>query len=466
MNNIIQHFHEKITSELGKEVENIFLNGEGDITKIINLVKENLDELGCKILKAVLEDLDQMIKESAERKKNWVVQQSEMKKTLITVFGEVQYFRVYYKSKGDQGFTYLVDDIVGIERYQRLDEGLTAKMVALTSDFSYQKSVELAVSGVKLSRQTAKNKIRQVGEIDNSELDEEVEEKRKVKRLYVEADEDHIALQHGKKKTITRLVYVHEGVEKVSKTRNKLKSPKYFSGLYKNRVEDLWLEVIDYIYDNYELDEIETIYLAGDGAEWIKAGLHWLPKVKYILDRYHLNKYVTKATGHRPKMRFKLWEALNECDLEQVEEVFAAIIEDAEKETKLNTVKKSRHYILSNWSGIVRYREDPNAMGCSAEGHVSHILAHRMSSRPMGWSIPGAEQMSRLRAFKFNGGTAANICKLLKRNKKEKVIELQTQKMIKRKTGRSLYAEPKEVMPAIKRGLVDGTYRAVKAYAF
>ncbi len=123
-------------------------------------------------------------------------------------------------------------------------------------------------------------------------------------------------------------------------------------------------------------------------------------------------------------------------------------------------------YILLNWSGIVRYREDPYAMGCSAEGHVSHILAHRMSSRPMGWSIPGAEQMSRLRAFKFNGGTAADICKLLKRNKKEKVIEMQTQKMIKRNTGRYLYPEPKEVMPAIKRGLVDGTYRAVKAYAF
>ena len=466
MNNIIQHFQEKITSELKKEVENIFIHGNGGITEIINLVKENLDELGCKILKAVLEDLDKMIKESTERKKNWVVQQKAMKKTLITVFGEVQYFRAYYKSKGDKGFTYLVDDVVGIERYQRLDEGLIAKIVALTSDFSYQKSVELSVPGVKLSRQTAKNKIRQVGEIDNSELDEEVEEKRKVKRLYVEADEDHIALQHGKKKTITRLVYVHEGIEKVNKTRNKLKNPKYFSGLYKNNVEDLWLEVLDYIYDNYELDEIETIYLAGDGAKWIKTGLNWLPKVKYILDRYHLNKCVTKATGHKPKMRFKLWEALNECDLKEVKEVFAAIIDDTEKETKLKAVKDARYYIISNWNGIVRYREDPYSMGCSAEGHISHILAHRMSSRPMGWSIPGAEQMSRLRAFKFNGGKTADICKLLKRNKKEKVIDLQTQKMIKRKTGRSLYSEPKEVMPALKRGLIDGTYRAVKSYAF
>jgi len=154
--------------------------------------------------------------------------------------------------------------------------------------------------------------------------------------------------------------------------------------LYKNSVEDLWLEVLDYIYDNYELDEIETIYLDAYEVEWIKTGLHWLPKVKYILDRYHLNKCVIKATGHKPKIRFKLWEALNECNLEQVKEVFAAIIEDTEKETKLKAVKDARHYILSNWGDIIRYREDPYTMGCSAEGHVSHILAHRMSSRPIG----------------------------------------------------------------------------------
>jgi len=39
-------------------------------------------------------------------------------------------------------------------------------------------------------------------------------------------------------------------------------------------------------------------------------------------------------------------------------------------------------------------------LGCSAEGHVSHVLSERMSSRPLGWSRQGAEQMARLRAFK------------------------------------------------------------------
>jgi len=466
MDIIIQQFYEKVTSELEKQVEKIFIEGDGDITEVINTVQDNLDELGCNIIKEFLEECDQKIKESTERKKHWVVQQKDMEKTLITVFGEVKYFRVYYKSKVDKRFTYLLDDIVGIKRYQRMDNGLTSKIIELASDHSYQKSADLAVKGVKISRETVKNKIRKLGEIDNRELEEERKEKKKVKRLYVEADEDHIALQHDGKSTISRLIYVHEGLERVNKTRNKLKNVKYFSGLYKNNVEDLWLEVIDYIDDNYDVEKIETTYLAGDGAGWIKEGLNWLPRPKYVLDRYHLNKYVLKATGHLPKIRFWLWEGLNECDIDKVKEIFKEIIKNTKKETKLKAVKESRVYILSNWGGIVRYYKDPYALGCSAEGHISHILSQRMSSRPLGWSILGAEQMSRMRAFKFNGGKAEDIYKLIKQKKKDKKIEIKTERIFKRSKTKNLYPEAKEVLPALKSGKVNGTYRAIKAYAF
>lgn len=49
--------------------------------------------------------------------------------------------------------------------------------------------------------------------------------------------------------------------------------------------------------------------------------------------------------------------------------------------------------------------------GCSAEGHVSHVLSDRMSSRPMGWSQTGADRMSKLRGYEKNHG-------------REKIIEL------------------------------------------
>ena len=34
--------------------------------------------------------------------------------------------------------------------------------------------------------------------------------------------------------------------------------------------------------------------------------------------------------------------------------------------------------------------------GCSAEGHVTHVLSARLSFRPMGWSETGAETIARL----------------------------------------------------------------------
>nr|WP_279238002.1 UPF0236 family protein [Candidatus Galacturonibacter soehngenii] len=53
---------------------------------------------------------------------------------------------------------------------------------------------------------------------------------------------------------------------------------------------------------------------------------------------------------------------------------------------------------------------------CSAEGHISHILADRMSSRPLGWSKTGADKMSRLRIYKSN---KADILELVRYQKQE-----------------------------------------------
>ena len=66
-----------------------------------------------------------------------------------------------------------------------------------------------------------------------------------------------------------RLIYVYEGYKVVSKYRNKLKNVKYFSGVYSN-TENLWLEVADYIYNNYDIENIEKVFISGDGVAWKK----------------------------------------------------------------------------------------------------------------------------------------------------------------------------------------------------
>ena len=75
-------------------------------------------------------------------------------------------------------------------------------------------------------------------------------------------------------------------------------------------------------------------------------------------------------------------------------------------------------------------------LGCSAEGHVSHILASRMSSRPLSWSKDGLEAITKLRIAIENGITRSEIYEtLLKRNKEiaqEKYKSVKHLKRIKR----------------------------------
>jgi hypothetical protein len=156
------------------------------------------------------------------------------------------------------------------------------------------------------------------------------------------------------------------------------------------------------------MDSIEKIYLSGDGAAWIKNGLGWIKGSIFVLDRYHLSRYVTQATAHMGYTTPIMWAYTNSGNKESVKELFNAIISTTESETKKRAVQEARRYILGNWKGIMRqYASD--YIGCSAEGHVSHILSSRLSSRPLGWSKTGVDQMARLRVFVANGGDVYDI---------------------------------------------------------
>ena len=56
-------------------------------------------------------------------------------------------------------------------------------------------------------------------------------------------------------------------------------------------------------------------------------------------------------------------------------------------------------------------------VGCSAEGHVSHIYADRMSSRPLGWSREGVDKMARLRIYHANKGDMLELVRHQKAGK-------------------------------------------------
>ena len=246
------------------------------------------------------------------------------------------------------------------------------------------------------------------------------EEKIKADVVYVDADEDHVSLQYLNVKGdipnsrhntyMPKMVYVYDGVE-AEGDRRILQNVRYFGGGCDGTkgIEGLWQEVYDYIESRYDTDVLKTIYINGDGASWIRTGAEKHAKAKFVLDKFHMCEYIVGATSQlmdsKEDARSEIYRCIYGKHKEEMKAVFERIIDVTEKDTKVKTIEKARDYILGNWKGImemVEGKKNDKNLGCRAEGHISHIYADRMSSRPLGWCKTGADKMAKLRIYKWN----------------------------------------------------------------
>lgn len=364
-------------------------------------LQEILNELGRKTCKLLLESADEQLRNNPECRKGWVIVRKDPK-SILSPFGEIEYERTYFKRKKDKKHLYLVDELAGYQPHARVDAAVKANLIEHASELSYRKSGQeqaVLAKGTDVSAQTVSCTL---AGFDTSKLEKMpgTKVKREVEYLYIEADEDHVPSQRGKNMEIP-LVYVHEGKETGS-GRTRLRNVRYFSGIYSSR-EDLWYEIVDYLDDHYDLEKVKCVYIAGDGAAWIKQGIKIIPKARYVMDRYHVSKSIMEASSNNDELRRDLWQGIWNGDKERTKAAFRRAIKEAETESRRETIRRCRNYILRNWEGIVIYNQDPHVLSCSAEGHVSHVLSARMSSRPMGWSRSGADKMARIRSLKANG---------------------------------------------------------------
>ena len=376
-------------------------------------LRKIFDEAGRKTLVWILETIDTALFESQRRKQEYETKDLR-KRTLITDYGNIEYYRRYYRNRKTKEYIYLTDEKMGIEKNERIMKDVESKIIEIAHDISYSKTGKKVVGSEEISGTTVMKKVRK------EELKVEIkEEKIQVKRLYIEADEDHVS-ERGNKIGMPKLIYVHEG-SYTKWNRNILKNVYYIGSLWKDS-EELWLEVAEYIDKKYDVGSIETVYICGDGAGWIKEGLNWIEKSKFVLDRYHLLKYINQATVEYPEYKNKIWYNINIYDPVSVENIFKEIINRTEGESRKEKVKESCKYIMKQWEGIEIYETDGKYLkGCSAEGHISHVYADRMSSRPRTWSDDGIDKMSRLRTFVSNGGNIyEEIIKIKKVNTKLK----------------------------------------------
>ena len=353
MYNSIIDFIENDTTKIKKILEKYLFAGnrlrfEEDLMHV-------MIEFGRKIYQECLKEIEENIRQSEFRKKNYYVEHKADRRTLLTTFGNLEIERAYYKPKNGGKSVYLLDKYVGLAPHDKVSLAVKTKFVEEAVETSYQKGGEKAcMTEDVVSKQTVKNTI-------------------------------------------------HE------------------------------LEVQQYIYDNYDTEYLENVYIAGDGAPWIVAGCRVLEKSKFVLDKYHLGKYIHKATTHlddsQQAAKEFIYGAINERDFDGVMRLLQKCYASTDQEYKKKEVTECARYIKNNWLGIMVRIDDGGAVwGCSAEGHISHVLSARESSRPMGWSKKGVDRISRLRVLTRNEQKIIDLMEYQdKKQRKKNRIECEDQ---------------------------------------
>ena len=189
MFNSIQQFETAGIKNLRK-AEDEFLRTK-DMANFINAVKEVVLRLGLDVVVETLENYDEAIRKSPKRSEKWSVVRKDQKQ-LITSLGAIQYHKTLFINKTTKERSYLLDRELGLEKHQRITEDAEAQLLTEAVQTTYQKGGEAVSILDDVSKETVMNKIRT---IDFAKAYKTPEMLREVPYLYIDADEDHVALQ-------------------------------------------------------------------------------------------------------------------------------------------------------------------------------------------------------------------------------------------------------------------------------
>ena len=162
--------------------------------------------------------------------------------------------------------------------------------------------------------------------------------------------------------------------------------------------------------DNYLVSA--NMHLSEHGDEYYSARDRALDRLKELrrqgFDKRAQREVRTALTALALNLPEKGRLQYNSKNMEQYRPMIDRVVDlvvQSDPEAKTNHIAMMKEF--ARVQDEVRTLAQDNS--CAAEGHVSHILSARMSSRPMGWSKEGAYRIARLRAFYFNGGDFRDV---------------------------------------------------------
>jgi len=319
---------------------------------------------GCEMLKQALEHYDNVL--MLERDRTVYRHKGQRKTAVKTIMGTVEYSRSVYQQKHEDGTkscVFLLDEALGKEG-SGLMSGNLAELVTVAACESSYRSTARAVSemtGQTISHQAVWGVVQELGErVDTQEkqsaqLAAANKSVGKLERpvLFEEQDGIHLPLQgksrkqHGPKREM-KVAIAYDGAKKTGKKRyeltNKVACANFeTAGKFQKRKEGV-------IANTYNVDEIETRLLNGDGAEWIKGAIAD-ENTQFQLDVYHRNKAVVQyvSDSEARKIIFKL---LYTKQIDLLLEVIEAYLNSTGDEKERDNFLALLTYFQNNKDGL------------------------------------------------------------------------------------------------------------------
>lgn len=393
--NIIQQI---VTDAVVKFENNLFDGGLVDIVPFMNSSLEDAKKMLLDLAKAYVELVDETLVYGAKalrRKDGITVKERGVKRSVMTKLGELEYERTYF-TLPDGSHVYLLDQLIGIEPYERFSRDIIAEILQASTTLSYDK----AANG-SMSRQAVHDHL--VGMEDLVKPVSKAEKTPEVLDLF--ADEDHVHL-NPKGSAVVPVVTITEGIDTSEPKRHRTISPVHVAA-YGMEIQAFRENVLAVMTEKYDLDKVRQINIHADGGTWIAGLKDLLPHSRIVLDGFHLERDLRsflRMKGAQPYAAAIRSCMRREDGCSDFLEYCYNIYEQQESEDAREKVVDFMSFCEGHWDSIVP-RMKKETCGSCTEPLVSHILSERLSRDPISWSREGLRKMTMLLVYTKNGGT-------------------------------------------------------------
>jgi len=445
----------------------------------------------CEIIAQILKDIDDKLMKERDKKK---YRNKGFKKTTIkTIMGEIEYNRRIYEyetEEGKKGYKFLLDEYLKMDTVGHISTNLVEKIINLAVDESYRKTADKVtkMTNQSLSHTAAWNIVQILGEkIEEKEKreielnkEEKLEGKKETKVLFEEMDGIWINMQGKDRKSKKKgrkelkLGIFYEGWEKKheKKDRYTVKNKKAYASF--GGIKEFSNIREAKIAKEYNVEEIETKIVNGDGASWIKEVVR-KDNAHFQLDVFHRNQAVFRNIDDKKKAK----EVIKKLSIGKIDESLEIItklmIENNENEDRMDKLQSLYNYIVNNKEGIVAYKVRPDInipkppdgtkyrnLG-TMEHNICDILAQRMKNNKTSWSKKGASNLAKILAEKASKELTQTINILLnkgiKKEKLDEIIEeivLPASKANKKPKKSSIYEHKRSSIPFTNSSVTNG----------